>query len=189
MPLSDDQIIATILQHEGSAYTNDPADAGGPTKWGITLVDLQEWRRDRTLSATDVQTLTINEAEAIYRMKYIRPFDALPHETLRANVIDMGVNAGVRVGGTLLQELVGADVDGWIGPQTVKLAAGFSSDTLNTFYVAARLVFYEDLIQRRPTNIKWRRGWRVRALSFLSPIPRFPTAPRADAGTQMARAR
>ena len=30
------RIIDGILEREGSSYTNDPADSGGETKWGIT---------------------------------------------------------------------------------------------------------------------------------------------------------
>jgi lysozyme family protein len=183
--MTDDQIIAAILLHEGSAYTNDPADAGGPTKWGITLAELQEWHRGRTITAADVAALTREEAEAIYQMKYLRPFDSLP-DPLRVNVIDMGVNAGIQRATLLLQELVGATVDGWVGPETARLTVAFAS--VNTSYVAVRLLFYEDLIVRKPTNRKWRRGWRARALSFLTPIPRALAAPTARQSALMAKA-
>ena len=35
--MTDDDIIDGIIRREGSTYTNDPADPGGPTKYGITL--------------------------------------------------------------------------------------------------------------------------------------------------------
>jgi lysozyme family protein len=185
--LTDDQIIASILVHEGCEYTNDPADAGGPTRWGITLGDLQEWHRGQVITAADVKALTVVEAEAIYRMKYLRPFDRLTG-VLRVNVIDMGVNAGIQRATKILQELLGVAVDGWVGNETIRGLTKFDADTLNMMYVAGRLLFYEDLIVRKPINAKWRGGWRARALSYLVPITAKIPTPPANAALLMARA-
>lgn len=182
--ITDAQIIAGILVHEGSAYTNDPADAGGPTRFGITLVNLSSWR-GRPCTAADVQRLTPAEAEAIYRAQYLRPFDRLG-DPLRVNVIDMGVNAGVGRATRLLQQMVGATVDGWIGPETITRITRTVDWT--DLYVGFRLAFYEDLIVRKPTNLKWRPGWRRRALSFLQPFPARISAPTTAASVAMARA-
>lgn len=182
--MTDDQIIAAILGHEGTAYTNDPNDAGGPTKFGITLANLSAWR-GHPCTAADVKALELPEADAIYRVQYLRPFDALTG-VLRGNVIDMGVNAGVRRATMLLQEMVGADVDGWIGAQTVGLL--LPGITWNPIYIGFRLAFYEDLILATPKNRKWRPGWRRRALSFLEPaaIPKAtPSASRLMARASM----
>lgn len=59
----------TIDRYEGSAYTNDPHDPGGPTRWGITLADARlHWKRDAT--ADDVRTMPRAIAVNIYRQKY-----------------------------------------------------------------------------------------------------------------------
>ena len=165
-PVDDDTIIALILSHEGSAFTNDPHDAGGPTKYGITQANLASWR-GHAVTIDDVRNLTRDEAAAIYRAQYIRPFDMLRGQ-LRVNVIDMGVNAGVRRATVLLQQMAGATVDAWIGRETLA-ALAVLADMANPLYVGMRIAFYEDLIQSKPKNIKWRRGWRSRALSFLEP--------------------
>ena len=60
--------LAFTFQEEGG-YTNDPNDPGGPTKFGITQQTLAIWRGD-SVTAEDVQALTINEATAIYGTKY-----------------------------------------------------------------------------------------------------------------------
>src|SRR4051794_40927275 len=164
----DEQVIATILLHEGSTYTNDPADAGGPTKFGITLAELTAWR-GHLCTADDVRNLSRDEAAAIYRARYIRPFDTLT-DPLRINVIDFGVNAGVRRATFALQEMVGATVDGWIGAQTLKAIT--TRTDWNDLYVGFRLAFYEGLILAKPTQIKFRNGWRFRAFSFLSTQPK-----------------
>lgn len=183
----DDRIIAVILSHEGSVYTNDPADAGGPTRWGITLANLSSWR-GHSCTANDVRTLTRDEAAAIYRAQYIRPFDQLATSSLRVNVIDMGVNAGVRRATMLLQQMVGVTVDAWLGPETVGALAPLDLTIWNTVYVGLRLAYYEDLIRTKPRNVKWRRGWRIRALSFLAPLPTKIPAPAPAVSARMARA-
>ncbi len=169
---AEDEIIAMILAHEGSIFTNDPADAGGPTRWGITQAVLANWR-GRPVSIDEVRNLTRDEAEAIYRSLYIRPFDILPQSPLRVNVIDMGVNAGIRRAAMLLQQMVGASVDGWIGGETLRKlqAMPYIHLDLNIMYAGFRLSFYEDLIISKPVNIKWRGGWRNRALSFVQKKP------------------
>jgi len=162
--ITDTEIVERILLFEGSKYTDDPDDAGGPTRWGITQAVLAEWRGTIT-TPQDVQLLTREEAAAIYAHRYIRPFDGLP-DPLRLNVVDMGVNAGVPRATILLQQTVGATVDGKLGPETKRLAAVTSWSPL---FTGVRIAFYEDLIRAKPSQMKYRRGWRRRALSFVMP--------------------
>jgi lysozyme family protein len=187
--VSDQSVIDMILLSEGSGYTNDPNDAGGPTRYGITLADLQEWHRGVAVTEKDVQQLSRDDAEAIYRVKYLRPFDALPDD-IRPNVVDMGVNAGVQRAAKLLQQLLGATVDGWIGPETLSLLKTFG-DRLPIMYVAARLIYYEQVIEAKPQNLKWRNGWRNRAIRFLPDQIKWNgslPAPTPAASAKMARA-
>lgn len=184
--LTDQQILNLILQHEGSAFTNDPKDSGGPTKWGITQAVLSAWK-GRSASVQEVRDLSRTEAEAIYRALYLSPFVALA-DPLRIVVIDMGVNAGVRKATVLLQQMVGATVDGWIGPETIKLSTLNDPELWNSVYVGMRLAFYEDLILAQPKNMKWRNGWRNRALSFLIPLSKKTAVPSASQSFVMAKA-
>lgn len=170
---TDNDIIELILAHEGGAYTNDPADSGGPTKWGITMPVLSAYL-GRNVSARDIQMLTREMASSIYRQRFVLPFAKLP-DPVRVNVIDMGVNAGTKRATILLQQTVGAQPDGLLGPETYRLAA---ARDWNPLYVGVRLAFYEDLIVSKPLNIKWRNGWRNRALSFYVGIPTVHLAPR-----------
>jgi lysozyme family protein len=81
----DARIVAELLKSEGwPRYTNSSADKGGPTRGGITLTTLREWRR-ATVTVADLKALTQDEAEAIYRERYIvRPrFNEIRDELLR----------------------------------------------------------------------------------------------------------
>lgn len=92
-----------VLLSEGG-YTNDPRDPGGPTNWGITLVDARlHWKPDAT--AEDVKGMPRSVAEAIYKAKY---WDALNCDDLPSGVdytvFDYGVNSGIhRAAKVLLQ--------------------------------------------------------------------------------------
>jgi lysozyme family protein len=65
---SYDAALARLLAHEGG-YTNDAADPGGPTNFGITIYDYRKYvKPDAT--AADVKRMKLDEAKAIYRAKY-----------------------------------------------------------------------------------------------------------------------
>src|SRR5688500_7220555 len=90
--ITDQSIIDMILRHEGGRFTDDPTDAGGPTRWGITIPVLSQFL-GRKATKADIIALTMDTASRIYRMLFVAPFSRLP-DPLRVNVIDMGVNAG-----------------------------------------------------------------------------------------------
>lgn len=100
------QIIEQILAEEGAAFTNDPRDSGGPTKYGITQATLAAWR-GHPVTADDVKFLLMDEAAKIYRDRYyVKPgFDkvAALSPAIAAKLTDAGVNIGTQTAATLLQ--------------------------------------------------------------------------------------
>lgn len=120
---------------EGDAYTNDPNDAGGPTRWGITQATLAKWR-GKAVTASDVQNLTRDEALAIYRDWYVTTpgFDKVAAVSMNValEVIDTGVNMGVMTATRYLQRCLNLlfdqpllVADGVCGPKTVEALQGF----------------------------------------------------------------
>lgn len=112
---------ALILSWEGgSRFTENPADPGRATKFGVTLATLQTWR-GRPCTTTDVEALTQDEAGAIYRKLYWAPIlgDILP-AGLDLMMFDCAVNMGVGRASHFLQEALGVAADGRLGPQTVQ---------------------------------------------------------------------
>jgi lysozyme family protein len=86
--------LQKVLKDEGG-YTNDPADSGGPTNFGITLSDYRRYV-DKTGTALNVRNMTVDEAKIIYKSKY---WDALGCDDLPSGVdytvFDYGVNSGL----------------------------------------------------------------------------------------------
>jgi hypothetical protein len=83
-----DRAIEVVLEHEGEAYTDNPLDRGGPTKFGIA----QRWNPD-----LDVKSLTRTQAIEVYWERYWRGHrhEFLP-EAIAIKVFDLAVNLGNR---------------------------------------------------------------------------------------------
>ena len=164
-----DAIIDGILAREGGGtYTNAPADRGGPTKYGITLKALGEYR-DAPATAADVEALTEAEARAIYRRDYfVRPgFDKVADSALQVLLMDWGVNSGTGTAIKALQRLLGVPNDGVLGAQTLLALGGLDAAKLYRRLAAARVRFIGDLLHNDPSQLVYARGWLNRAADFV----------------------
>lgn len=165
--MTTDQILDDIVQKEGG-YADNPADHGGPTNFGISSNVLGEWRRlGRSATRAEVQALTIVEARQIYRRRYVQPFELVPFDGLRAQLVDIGVNQGPVTAVRLLQGVLGVPVDGIYGERTRAAVAIMPQRLTNAALVAVRVQRYSDLAEHEPSQRQFLRGWIVRAVSFL----------------------
>jgi lysozyme family protein len=147
--VTDDAILDAILAHEGG-FVNHPADKGKATNYGITQATLGEWI-GRQASEHDVRNLTVEMAKAIYRARYIRPFDAmnLPHP-IKAQVVDIAVNSGVTTARAMLSE-----------------AMKHPERDLGVQLVIERLKHYARIVKGKPTQAVFLLGWVNRAVAYL----------------------
>ena len=107
-----ERILDAVMANEGGARTtNDPADAGGATRFGIT----EAVARANGYTGA-MRNLPESLARAILRKQYIdapRFGDVAALDTaLGAELIDTGVNMGPVVAATFLQRLLNAFNDG-----------------------------------------------------------------------------
>jgi lysozyme family protein len=86
--------LQRVLRDEGG-YSNNPADPGGPTNFGITIADYRKYIHPNA-TADDVRNMSVQSAAIIYKQRY---WDALGCDNLPAGVdytcFDYGVNSGV----------------------------------------------------------------------------------------------
>lgn len=86
--------LQRVLKHEGG-YTNEASDPGGPTNFGITIIDYRKYVNPNA-TAEDVRNMKLAEAQAIYKSKY---WDAQNCSNLPSGVdycvFDYGVNSGI----------------------------------------------------------------------------------------------
>lgn len=177
--MTDDDIIANILKAEGwPVYANDDDDRGGPTKGGITLATLREWR-GIPVTAEDVENLSLVEARQIYRHKYIElpGFTRIADDDLRAQAVDAGVMHGVDRATKWLQEIAGVAADGDFGPLSQAAVNAMPPKDLAILFAVRRIRFLGGIIggnytQRRfrattQDQSKFADGWLQRATEFL----------------------
>lgn len=174
-----DNIILEIIRVEGSQYTNDPSDKGGPTKYGITQKALSEFY-GRHASAEEVKALTETDAFNIYWSRYVtRPkfhLLAAVNARIAAEVIDTGVNMGPSVAAKYLQRSLNAlnhnqkhptlVVDGLVGPVTAEALKTFlgyrgveGEFVLLTTLNALQGARYLELTEANESQKKFFYGW------------------------------
>jgi lysozyme family protein len=183
--LSNSTIVDHILESEGwPAFTNDPDDAGGATKGGITLATLRDHFNDPGLTADDLQDLDEAEAREIYEEAYIvEPgFVEIPDPLLRWQVVDCGVLSGTARAVEWLQRAIceaHADIaiDGIWGPQTEGAVQHADPHRTGLWLAHFRIRYLGSIIssnhrQRESghTSQDWSKyagGWMNRATMFI----------------------
>ena len=164
-----DAALAHVLKMEGG-FTDDPVDPGGPTNKGITLGVFATWQKQvinsktRSRLVADLKRISDATVQAIYWDRYWklgRCFELAP--ALAVMHFDACVNHGVNGAIKTLQEAVGTEVDGEIGPNTRRAIAKQKQDVT--------LLRYAEIRRRRYRALKhfWRfgRGWLRRVESTL----------------------
>lgn len=166
--MADDDIIDEIITREGKKYTNDPADRGGPTKFGITLATLRDYHHDDAVTAEEVEDLTEDEAKRIYRALFVdRPkFALIANDNIRAFLVDWGVNSGPKRPIKALQGLVGVPADGILGTFTASKANSADQRWLYNALIQARMEFVDAIVAHDPTQERFIKGWHNRINSF-----------------------
>lgn len=181
------EIITKILEVEGDKFTNDPRDSGGPTKYGITLATLSEYRGRKCIAA-DVEALTEEEARAIYHEKYVvKPgFSNVLFVSAKIGeeLVDTGVNCGQARAALWLQEVLNglnrggedyADIreDGVCGAGTIaalkallKKRGADGEKVALTLLNARQGFYYLDLARRRPKDEAYLYGWALNRVAL-----------------------
>lgn len=159
--------LRLVLMHEGG-YVDHPLDPGGATNMGITRRTLAQWRGVKpwwALPKSQVRELTRREVGRIYRARY---WDAVSGDLLPSGVdyavFDYAVNSGVSRAARALQRVVGARVDGIIGPQTRAAVAKLESASIIRRLVRQRMSFLQRLKHWRTFG----RGWSSRVKGVLA---------------------
>jgi lysozyme family protein len=147
--------IGLTLQHEGG-YVHDVNDPGGETNFGISKRDHPD---------VNIKDLTVDQAKAIYRDGYWKPWmSEITSQVVANKVFDMGVNMGIGTAVKLLQRVLQVTVDGIFGPGTLA-AVNNAGDGLLDPYKQALVEHYQAIAAARPQMNRFLNGWIARANS------------------------
>lgn len=183
-----------IEKYEGG-YGWDRADAGGPTKYGITCYDLAEHRGQNMHSkaawAPLVRDMQLSEAEDIYAEKYAK---AIMFNSLRGGVdcvmMDYAVNSGIGRAIRVARVMTKSDYGTGMTPDLVsKINAMDPRDFINGM-CDERMIFLRQLSNWSVFG----RGWTARvtdlrayalALVNKKPAPEPVEVPTVPKGTHV----
>lgn len=177
--MSLDDLITGILIREGSEYTDHPADRGGPTKYGITLMAWEDYLKS-PVHETDVMAITEADAREFYKTEYFfKPkFDRICGEYVQELLTDCGVNHGTKRAVKWLQKACRVLEDGDIGPKTIAAYVKLPQEVVMLRVLAYRTQLFGRLVSDDPKlaearmhgfnlQAEFAEGWNNRTASFL----------------------
>lgn len=173
--ITKEAIISKTLETEGY-YVNDPSDSGGETYCGIARNSNPKWegwkivdthkplKWNQKIQDSELERLVIE----IYDTKYYQPIkaDRIYSDMIRTHLYDMGVNAGTGAAVKLLQKSINKvysvtiATDGTIGNITLTYTNNKAKQKdLEKEYISQRREYYRNLVNVKPSNMKFLQGW------------------------------
>lgn len=148
-----------VLRAEGG-YSNNSADPGGATNYGITQATYNNYLFHSGQQPTPVKNITRCEVEDIYRKLYWDQShcDELPDKVDLA-VFDTAVNMGSGTAIKLLQEAIGVEADGRFGAHTLAAVQSSEGGSMLVKFLALREQHYHDIVAHNSKTSVFLRGW------------------------------
>lgn len=167
-----------MLKNEckGNEVTNNPNDAGGITKYGISLRFLRSIKIDTlnklkiyTVDADAIINLSIDQAKEIYRTEFYNhaSFDSLIDTANRNYIFDMAVNCGIAQSIKIAQRACWAVIlqsrqtlldDGRMGNETI-CRINQSGPFLLPVLRSERAWYYRLIVEKNPAQQEFLEGW------------------------------
>lgn len=165
-------LFVKIMKLEGlDAFTNDPVDNGGATKFGVTL---KTWLSigydkdaDGDIDADDIKILSLDDAYMVFvKMFWNRcNGDKIRNQSIADAIVDWTWTSG-KWGIINVQRILGLIDDGIVGPQTIKAINATNQVWLHSRIQAERINFINAIVKKTPSQKKYERGWKARVNSF-----------------------
>lgn len=151
-----DDAFTALIGNEGG-YSNNPADPGGETMWGITARVAHGWGYQG-----EMKDLPLETAKAIARKFYWDPFQCDQFdERVAFQVFDASYNGGHPA--QWLQQAAGVTADGAIGAITVAAVRAADPMKIVILFNASRIFYYTSL----GTWASFGKGWANRIAGNL----------------------
>jgi lysozyme family protein len=148
-----DAAVSYVIQNEGG-YTNNAADSGGKTIYGITA-------QDAIRHGYTPGNVTLDQAKAIYLSDYWK-FDGITDWRVAAKMLDMVVNMGF--GTHLIQRAAGVAEDGVYGPLTEAALNAMTPDAALEALSLASAEYYVRICLKNTTQLVFLLGWVRRSV-------------------------
>ena len=162
-----------ILDLEGSKYTNDPADPGGPTKFGLTLKFINLHTLENPWTIDRLKLMDEKTAEDMYNHFLWIPYrmDEIDDQSVANKIFAMIVNLGVLRAARIVQKAIKAElpwlgikIDGVIGSKTLHVINTTPANILLRTIKSMLWEYYETWINAKLEREKYRKGLYRRAM-------------------------
>jgi lysozyme family protein len=157
-----------ILAHEGG-YANVKGDKGGPTNRGITLATFQSVY-GKAKTAADLKKLTDEQWENIFRKLFWEKCwgDQITNQSVANLLVDFAWHSGVATAVKRLQQVIGAEDDGVIGPKTITAMNRYAKGWWVMFdqLKVKRISYLNGIVKKNPSQKKFLKGWLNRVANI-----------------------
>jgi lysozyme family protein len=159
-----DIALPLVLVFEGPTFTIHPNDKGGPTRYGIIQTVYDTYRTNKSLATQSVKDITLQEVQDIYYVGYwvSAKCQDMPGK-LSIAVFDTTVNSGKGRSIKILQQAIGATVDGIIGQETLQKLKNLNENEVANKYIDTRESFYHAIVDHDLSQSAFLNGWLRRA--------------------------
>lgn len=163
------KLIPWIKKWEGG-FVNDPIDRGGATNKGITISTFRFYY-GAAMTVEDLRNTSDSQWQQIFELGYWKPWkaDCIHSQSLANICVDWGWASGTKTAIRQVQMLIGVDVDGIVGTQTLSAINSADPESLFDKIKEARLAFIRGIVLRNPPQARFSRGWtnRINDIRFI----------------------
>lgn len=144
-------------------------DSGGLTYAGITQAYHPHWPGWRYIGekgSTPCPEL-LNLVQDFYEKRYWEGIRGkyIEDQQTANSIYDFVVNAGLGTASKIVQKTIGAKPDGILGPISIRELNRFPQKHFYSAFAVAKVDYYIDIVQRKPSQRKFFLGWTTRAIS------------------------
>lgn len=177
--------INKVLEHEGG-FVNNPLDKGGATNWGVTQTTYNQYmsaKLGKSYSSTvdEIKKMPIDIAIDIYKKLYWDKIqgDKIRKYTVALAIFDQAINRGVSSAVKQAQKVVKKldpmgfakiTEDGVMGPATLTALNSIAEKPFIDNYLAESKLFYQNIVQRNPSQSVFLTGWLNRITSLSNEL-------------------
>lgn len=173
-----DYAFNQTIGHEGSKFTNNPADRGGPTKYGITEAVYKAAIKRKIINPVSVgiRNLTERDAKAIYLFDYWNRMrlNEVVDRYIAAEIFDTSVNMGRKAAAMICQKALNylgesLEEDGIMGPKTINALNRWSDKDPRALHICLngfQFMRYTEIVKGDGTQHAFARGWTRRVQSY-----------------------
>ena len=141
---------------KSGGYTNDPKDAGGETKWGISK---------RAHPQLNIKALTYSQAVDTYKTQYWNDlYDYILSDAIAYKLFDMGILCGKSTSVKILQKGIVSNgytiaCDGNFGVITLTAVNNLKPELFYDSYITALEKRFRRIVFLKPWNKRFLNGW------------------------------